>query len=288
VIEGGIYHIIQLGNNFEPIFAEDGDRLYFLHLLKDCRKKFGIEIFAFCLLDNHIHILIRLLKSNLSEGMHWLFMSYAKKFTERYRRKGHLFTSRFKSILCLNDTYFLRLSRYIHLNPVEAGIIKSPFSYRWSSCNLFTKLNMSKKSFVNIDFTLALFSNDKYKASKAYKEFIIEGAQKKDFKYPSLIAEGILGDMEDLFKFNDKLSHFTELRELIKMKNYKEKDKKCGDYLKSRKRKKVASRDYLIYQKKKQGTSYQGIAKEMKVSLRTVARAIKRIENWQRTCQPPK
>ena len=281
-LEGIIYHIIQQGNNFEPIFVADSDRLHFLHLLKQCKEKFEIDIFAFCLMDNHIHILLRPSGDNLSKSMHWLFMSYAKRFTAKYQRRGHLFVARFKNILCLNDSYFLQLSRYIHLNPVKARIAKNPFSYRWSSCNLFVKTNLVDKSFVNTDFTLDFYSSNRVQARKLCKKFIWEGIRSKNgFKYPPLLLDKIIGNMEELLAIKDKVPCLGETLSFLKTRQYK--DKEYNFYLLSRKKAKIASRDYIIYQKRRKGITFNEIAKQSGLSLRSVMRAINRVEVWRNT-----
>lgn len=231
-------------------------------------------------MDNHVHILLKILKKNLPESMHWLFMNYAKNFSKKYQRMGHLFTSRYKSILCLNDSYFLQVSRYIHLNPVKANLATNPYIYQWSSCNLFNKPDKWKDAFVNVDFTLSFFTKNKLEAAKEYKEFLKDGIKsKKGFKYPSLIFENILAKMEDLAKIEDEISANEALR-IIRGNSMNE---ESLNFLSSRSKQKIAARDYLIYQKRKKGDKLIDIAKEMRMSVRTISRAIKRVEGWKAT-----
>jgi REP element-mobilizing transposase RayT len=283
IYEGAVYHIIQKGNNFEPIFIEDRDRLLFLHLLKECKKKFSLEIHAFCLMDNHIHILLRISKKNLSQSMHWLFMSYAKKISGKYHRKGHLFTSRYKSLLCLNDIYFIQISRYIHLNPVKAGLVENPFNYRWSSCNLF-KVSVRADSFVDTDFTLGFFGSDIDVSWREYAKFIKQGLHGiQNLKYPPIIFKDIIGDVSDLRKTENK-SVLADLLNIIGIsssrKRILKKNNKYLSFLGNSKRFNIAARDYLIFQSRKKGKTVKKIAQEMKVSPRTVIRATNKVQAW--------
>lgn len=279
-IIGGIYHIIQRGNNFEPIFVDDDDRLYFLHSLKESAQKYKFDVFSFCLMDNHIHILLRLSEKNLSKSMHSLFMRYAKRFTDKYARKGHLFTSRFRSILCANREYFLHLSRYIHVNPVKANICANPFLYRWSSCNLFAEYREANKSFVDVNFTLSFFSKNIKKAVDLYVDFVNGVVKDADgLEYPGIIVDNVLGNVYDVEMLKKFFPNLGEINKSI-LESIKRNESVFRDYIKGKKNIKIAGREYLIYHLKKSGCMNKDIALKLNVSERTIVRAINKVDKW--------
>jgi len=292
IYEGAVYHIIQRGNNFEPIFVEDKDRLLFLRLLKEAKGKFFLNVYSFCLMDNHIHILLKISSSNLSSAMHWLFMSYAKKITDKYKRKGHLFTSRYRSLVCLNDSYFLHLSRYIHLNPIKAGLAADPFRYRWSSCGLFNRSGKEINSFVDTDFVLSLFGENRDESAERHGIFIKEGIESgSGFEYPPIIVKNVIGNLEDLFKIRDKpmfdnLLGNTGFTDIDKRRLRRDRYEEYIGFLMKNKRRNIAARDYLIFQRRKSGEEVEAIAGSMKVSPRTVSRACRKVELWKKSFSP--
>ena len=128
----GFYHVMIRGVNKEVIFKDDRDRRNFLHLLKYYKIKLNCIVHAYCLMDNHVHILIEDNNNKLGELMRNVTSVYAGEFNKKYKRVGHLFQERFKSQNIENDYYLLRLVRYVHRNPEKAGICKVE-EYKWSS-----------------------------------------------------------------------------------------------------------------------------------------------------------
>ena len=131
--EGALYHILSRGNGQQYIFLEDEDRYCFFDILSEMSERFAIDIFAYVLMDNHYHILLRTQKPNLSKSMQWLGTTYTRRFNLNHLQNGHLFQGRYKSIIIENDAYLLRLSYYIHRNPLRAGIVQRLADYPWSS-----------------------------------------------------------------------------------------------------------------------------------------------------------
>ena len=131
--EDAVYHISVRGNNRQAIFLDDEDRSHFLGLLPRAIERFRLQIFAFCLMDNHYHLFLRTPKANLSQAMHWVNGTYTGYFNWRHQRDGHLLKGRYKSVLVTDETHYLHLSMYVHLNPVRAGMVEDPAQYQWSS-----------------------------------------------------------------------------------------------------------------------------------------------------------
>jgi REP element-mobilizing transposase RayT len=121
----GIYHIIMRGINRQSIFEDEEDNRKFLQTLRDFKEKSGYNIYAYCLMVNHIHLLIKEGLEPLEQVMRRLCGSYVYWYNRKYGRIGNLFQDRFKSEPIEDDTYFLTVLRYIHQNPIQAGLLKS-------------------------------------------------------------------------------------------------------------------------------------------------------------------
>ena len=130
----GIYHVITRGVNRQPIFEEPKDYRKYLEFLEECKTSCKFELLAFCLMTNHVHLLIRQNGDPLDKIFRKLNTSYAVWFNSKYQRTGHLFQDRYKSEPVDDMAYFLTVLRYIHQNPLKAGLEKSIGSgYMWSS-----------------------------------------------------------------------------------------------------------------------------------------------------------
>lgn len=130
---GALYHVLSRGNARQNIFTSDDDRYLFLALLEELSARFNLEIYAYVMMDNHYHLLLKTLDANLSKAMQWFGTSYTRKFNLKNHACGHLFQGRFKSIIVENDAYLLRVSCYIHGNPLRATIVKRLVDFPWSS-----------------------------------------------------------------------------------------------------------------------------------------------------------
>ena len=129
----GIYHIMMRGINRQNIFHDDEDYSRFLLTLQNYREKSGYEIYAYCLMDNHVHLLLKVGNEPLEQIMRRICGSFVYWYNAKYERIGNLFQDRFKSEVVENDSYFLTVLRYIHQNPLKAGIATSIEHYQWSS-----------------------------------------------------------------------------------------------------------------------------------------------------------
>ncbi|MFY9441561.1 MAG: transposase [Tepidanaerobacter sp.] len=161
-----IYHIMIRGINQQNIFADEEDYEKFIDTLEKYNKKIEFEIYAYCLLDNHVHLLMKEGNEPLSNTMKRIGASYVYWYNWQYNRKGHLFQDRYKSEVVENDAYFLTVLRYIHQNPVKAGLTNKIESYKWSSYKEYIK----KPRLINPDFALKMFDEDR---TKAIAKFII-------------------------------------------------------------------------------------------------------------------
>ncbi len=170
--EFSIYHVIQRGNEKKSIFLSDEDRSRFIEILVNMKKKYNFLLYAYCLMDNHVHLIIDDNGNDISKIVTSINISYAQYFNRIYSRCGHLFQDRFKSEMVNNDAYLFELSRYIHNNPVKAGIVKKPQEYLWSSFNIYTGRKKDYCGLIDKGRILDGFSSNKIKAVKGYIEFM--------------------------------------------------------------------------------------------------------------------
>ncbi len=129
----GIYHVMVRGVNKQQIFYDDQDSQVFINCLIACKKRFNSKIYAYCLMGNHVHLLINEGDEPISTVMHWLDGSYAVWYNQKYERKGHLYQGRFLSVTADTRSAFLQILRYILQNPVKAGLTRNLATYKYSS-----------------------------------------------------------------------------------------------------------------------------------------------------------
>jgi REP element-mobilizing transposase RayT len=166
--ETGIYHIMLRGNEKRIIFLDDEDRKRFIYTLFVKAYEEKSDIYAYCLMDNHVHLLLHEDGANIARLMKRINVSFVYYFNKKYKRVGHLFQDRYKSEIVDNEYYLLAAVRYIHNNPVKAGIVSCPEEYLWSSyCDYINK----KRNEVVVDKILNLFSENNTEAVKHFIDF---------------------------------------------------------------------------------------------------------------------
>ncbi|MFA5356000.1 MAG: transposase [Candidatus Omnitrophota bacterium] len=139
------YHVVNRGNQRERIFLEDSDFAKYLQLLKHYKKKYLFKLFCYCLMPNHIHLILQPKQpENLPILMQGITQTYTTWFNKKYRKVGHLWQGRFKSMIIQKDDYFLECVYYVEMNPVRKGLTQSPMEYIWSSYRNRTLGNKSK------------------------------------------------------------------------------------------------------------------------------------------------
>jgi len=133
-IDNACYHIITRGNRKQEVFKNDGDFEVYLHILKKAKKRYKILLYAYCLMPNHIHLLVGpKLAQNISLFMHWVSRGYAAYFNTKYETVGHLWQGRFKSKPIMQNEYLINCATYIENNPLRASLIDDIIKYRWTS-----------------------------------------------------------------------------------------------------------------------------------------------------------
>jgi REP-associated tyrosine transposase len=173
---GAVYHITSRGNARQKIYRDNDDREEFLAVLTEAINRFGWICHAYCLMDNHFHLLIETPKPNLSLGMRQLNGVYTQRFNRRHHRVGHLLQGRFKAILVEKETHLLELCRYVVLNPVRAKRVGKADGWRWSSYRA-TAGESEAPTFLTINWVLGQFGNRLHSAQKRYRQFVEEGRE---------------------------------------------------------------------------------------------------------------
>ncbi|MCF8011944.1 MAG: transposase [Clostridiales bacterium] len=182
--EGAIYHVIQRGNNREYIFKYDGEKRYFLKKLIDYKIDMNFRLFGFVIMGNHYHLVLQTTGIPLQKIMHCINNSYSKFYNVVKERTGHVFGGRYKAIPVQDDRYILTLLRYVHQNPIRAGICEHVWEYPWSSDVFYRQ---KRDSFIDSSFILDILSNNRDEAVKEYKDFV-QVEETNDYSSASVIG----------------------------------------------------------------------------------------------------
>lgn len=169
-LAGGVYHVIARGNERRAIFRDDHDRETYLRRLAECRFRLQFRVLGYCLMENHVHLVLERGPVPLSRIMLALLSFYAQKFNHRHERVGHLFQGRYKSFLVQDDPYLFVLLRYVHLNPVVAGVVARPEAFRWSSDHFYRA--GAGPPWLDADVVLRRLSSDRPAAVASYRRLM--------------------------------------------------------------------------------------------------------------------
>jgi REP element-mobilizing transposase RayT len=167
----GIYHVMIRGANRQEIFHDDEDCIKFLDIIKKYKIQSKMSVYAWCLMSNHVHLLLKEGNEDISLTMKRIGVSFVSYYNEKYRTTGHLFQDRFKSENVESNRYLFTVIRYIHQNPVKAGIVNQVDEWRWSSCLGYYGKNTYPRWLLDDDFILSKLSDDTTIAQESFKEF---------------------------------------------------------------------------------------------------------------------
>jgi putative transposase len=195
---GAFHHVIGRGIERRKIFETDRDKSLFFERIVTQLTRSSLQIYAWCIMDNHFHILIQTGETRLAEFMRCVLTGYAVNYNKIHKRTGHLFQNRYKSILCDKDEYLLPLIRYIHLNPVKAKIVevKGLGAYRWTGHKEIIK---KEAGLINREEVLGYFGKNEKQAVESYEEYILNGVnEEKDYEGGGLVRSA--GGIDELLK----------------------------------------------------------------------------------------
>jgi REP element-mobilizing transposase RayT len=213
-----VYHITSRGNARNKIFSDDQDREKFLSNLGAVATRYNWLCHAYCLMDNHYHIMVETPDANLSIGMRQLNGVYTQRYNRRHHKTGHLFEGRFKAILVQKDNYLLELCRYVVLNPVRAGVVEKPEAWRWSSYQTTAGLR-KQQDYLTVDWILGHFSSKRIVGQRQYRKFVREGIY-QGTPWSKVQGQVLLGEEGFVEKFRDLLEDKKEVKEIPRQQRY--------------------------------------------------------------------
>lgn len=211
---GGLYHITSRGNERKAIFRDGEDKAKFLEILRDYHERYGIMVHAYVLMGNHYHLILETPQGNLLKVMHGLNGRYTGYFNRKYGRVGHLFQGRYKGIIVEKGAYLIPLSRYVHLNPVRAGMAERPEQYRWSSYPRYIGRG-KEHGWMECSWILSQFGKSRIRARKKYREYTEEGIRGKVESPLRVHGQVILGEEKFIEKIKRMVSGRRLSREII-------------------------------------------------------------------------
>jgi len=272
---GAVYHVTSRGNARKKIFLSDSDREGFITTLAWVVERFGWICHAYCLMDNHFHLLIETPRPNISSGMRQLNGVYTQRFNRLHKRVGHLFQGRFKAILVDRDNYLLELCRYIVLNPVRAHMVTSVAQYPWSSYQA-TLGEVPIPAGLTIDWLLSQFAKTRAVARKRYAAFIEEGVGNTS-PWTELKGHILLGSEQFIERMESHLAGQSITPEVPKSQRLLHRpalEQLLSDTKSKLARNEAMSKCYLEY-----GYTQAEIAKVLGLHYATVSRIIKAVES---------
>jgi len=169
-LAGAIHHVFARGNAKQAIYVDDVDRERYLVMLGRTIARQRRRCLSYCLMDNHMHLLLETPAPNLGNGMQWLHSMYAQAFNSRHRRSGHLFQGRFGAIRVRSDAQLLMVARYIARNPVEGGVCGAPGDWQWSSHA--TAFDDLRPAWLDMPRLLGFFGADGGDSLRRYHELV--------------------------------------------------------------------------------------------------------------------
>lgn len=237
-----VYHVTSRGNARSDIFHSDQDREEFLFILDNVIRRFNWLCHAYCLMDNHYHLLIETPDGNLSLGMRQLNGIYTQKYNYLHGKTGHVFQGRYKAILVDKESYLLELCRYVVLNPVRAKMISKPEEWKWSSYH-YTAGMKKVPVFLTTDWIIGYFSKSKAEAQKLYRKFVKEGINASS-PWNELRGQILLGEETFIERYKKLLHGKEQIKEIPRIQRYLNRPKLRDLFSKEDKKK---ERDKNIY-----------------------------------------
>jgi REP element-mobilizing transposase RayT len=213
--EGAIYHVTARGNRQESIFYSDDDRNTFLRILGRVVERYNWVCHAYCLMDNHYHLLIETPEANLSAGMRQLNGVYTQTLNRTHCKVGHVFQGRFKSILVEKESYLLELCRYIVLNPVRVSCCSKPEDWPWSSY-VATVTGKNRPDWLTVDWILAQFSKRRSEAKNKYRQFVLDGLNVEGSPLMEAVGQLILGGRDFIEGITPRIDNKSEIKEFVR------------------------------------------------------------------------
>lgn len=215
---GCVYHVTSRGNARQRIYTSTADRQAFLATLSSVMNRSHWLCHAYCLMDNHYHLLIETPEANLSRGMRQLNGVYTQWFNRAHHRVGHLLQGRYKAVVVDKESHLLELCRYVVLNPVRAKMTKRAGQWPWSSYRA-TAGREAAPDYLTVDWVLGQFSEDKRKALERYQAYVAEEVEGQS-PWNALKGQILLGPDEFVDRHRDRLKEVVKVKEIPRRQRY--------------------------------------------------------------------
>ncbi len=215
---GAVYHITSRGNARRSIFKDDKDRAMLLNLLGEVNDRYHWFCHAYCLMNNHYHLVIETRDGNLAKGMRQLNGVYTMRFNRRHGSVGHVFQGRYRAILIQKESYLLEACRYVVLNPVRAKAVEVPEEWRWSSYRATVGMEKAHTC-LTTEWVLGQFGSKKRVAERRYRAFVNDGIG-EDSIWEDVRGQSILGEEDFVERLIDFVRGYEEAIEIPKGQRY--------------------------------------------------------------------
>jgi REP element-mobilizing transposase RayT len=268
---GAVYHITSRGNARKAIFKDDRDRKVFLNIVEEVKDRYHWLCHAYCLMNNHYHLVIETQDGNLSKGMRQLNGVYTIRFNKRHNTVGHVFQGRYKAILVQKETHLLEVCRYVVLNPVRAKVVESPNQWRWSSYRGMAGLEKPHPC-ITTEWLLGQFASGRRKAERRYREFVHDGINKRII-WDDVKGQSILGEEDFVDQLIDYVRGYEEVKEIPKGQRYVNRPS-LGDIFKDAKRERGKRNREIADAVDRWGYSQKEVADHLGLHYSTISRLI--------------
>jgi len=268
-----VYHVTSRGNARRPIFKDDKDREMLLNILEEVNDRYHWLCHAYCLMNNHYHLVIETPDGNLSKGMRQLNSVYTMRFNRRHGSVGHVFQGRYKAILIQKESHLLEVCRYVVLNPVRAKVVRIPERWRWSSYRATGGIERAHPC-LTTDWVLGQFGSKRRTAEKRYRAFVMDGIGGGRI-WDEVRGQSILGDRDFVSRLVDYARGYEEVKEIPKIQRYLNRPSLTEIFKNTRGEKRRRNRG-IAEAIRRWGYSEREVADYLRLHYSTVSRLIRR------------
>jgi REP element-mobilizing transposase RayT len=270
--DGAFYHVTARGNDKKRIFLDDEDRDLFLDILAGVNHKYNWLCHAYCLMNNHYHLVIETPDGNLSKGMRQLNGVYTQAFNKRHSRVGHIFQGRFKAIIVDRESYLLEVCRYVVLNPVRARAVKKPGEWKWSGYRGTAGIEAAHEC-LTTDWLLGQFGTIRTVARRKYAEFI-DGGIAESAMWDEVKGQIVLGGESFAEKILEYVGDGEGIREIPKAQRLLTRPALAGLFAKMTKKDIIKRNEIIREAVQKHGYSQSEISSHLGLHYTTISRII--------------
>ncbi len=199
---GALYHVMTRGNNRERIVQDETDAAAFLDSLQSTCRRYAWQVFAWCVMPNHYHLVVETIRSTLSHGMRRHNSTYAQYYNKRHGRIGHVFQGRYKALLVAKERYLLTVLRYVELNPCRAALVRHPADWPWSSARVSLGTS-TPPAWSAVREVWARFGGSDAENLTRYREFLDDGMRLQSTPFP-VRSSLVIGDESDAARIHER------------------------------------------------------------------------------------